>query len=65
MAERIQFQGAVPEELSGQRLDIVLAKLLPAYSRSRMQQWIKQSQVLVDGQPKKARDLLELGPDVA
>nr|WP_199066172.1 23S rRNA pseudouridine(1911/1915/1917) synthase RluD [Chromobacterium sp. ASV5] len=40
----------VPLSLCGERLDAVLAKLLPDYSRSRLTQWIKDGHVLVDGQ---------------
>ena len=39
----------VPDEHAGLRLDQVLAKLLPDYSRSRLQEWIAQQQVKVDG----------------
>lgn len=35
----------------GERLDKVLARLLPAFSRSRIQRWIEAGQVLVDGRP--------------
>ncbi|UTH73633.1 23S rRNA pseudouridine(1911/1915/1917) synthase RluD [Chromobacterium sp. IIBBL 290-4] len=38
-----------PLALCGERLDAVLAKLLPDYSRSRLTQWIKDGLVLVDG----------------
>jgi 23S rRNA pseudouridine1911/1915/1917 synthase len=45
------------EEFSGQRQDKVLASLLPAHSRARLQAWIREGQVTVDGQvlPPKAR----------
>ena len=36
-------------EYGGMRLDQVLAKLLPEYSRSRLQDWITGQQVTVDG----------------
>jgi len=39
----------VPDECAGMRLDQVLAKLLPEYSRSRLQDWIAQQQVMLDG----------------
>lgn len=39
----------------GQRLDQTLAELLPEYSRSRIQQWIKQGKVLLNGEPCKAK----------
>ncbi len=41
----------VPTDYAGQRLDQALAKLLPEYSRSRLQEWITQQQVLLDGNP--------------
>jgi len=37
------------EQYAGLRLDQVLAKLLPEYSRGRLQDWIAQQQVKVDG----------------
>ncbi len=36
-------------DCAGMRLDQVLARLLPEYSRSRLQEWIVQEQVRVDG----------------
>ncbi|MDR3159060.1 MAG: 23S rRNA pseudouridine(1911/1915/1917) synthase RluD [Zoogloeaceae bacterium] len=38
-----------PPEAAGQRLDQALARLLPQYSRSRLQIWIKDGQTQVDG----------------
>lgn len=40
----------MPREYAGFRLDQALAKLLPDYSRSRLQQWIKAGQVRLDQQ---------------
>jgi 23S rRNA pseudouridine1911/1915/1917 synthase len=39
----------VPENEAGQRLDQALARLLPQYSRNRLQGWIKAGQLRVDG----------------
>ena len=39
----------VPTDWGGMRLDQALAKLLPEYSRSRLQNWIAQGQVKLDG----------------
>ncbi|MDT8364488.1 MAG: 23S rRNA pseudouridine(1911/1915/1917) synthase RluD [Nitrosomonas sp.] len=39
----------VPGNISGLRLDQVLARLLPQWSRSRLQGWIKQDRISVDG----------------
>lgn len=41
----------VPDECAGLRLDQALARLLPEYSRSRLQEWIAQQQVLLNGDP--------------
>jgi 23S rRNA pseudouridine1911/1915/1917 synthase len=38
----------VPDSVLGGRLDVVLASLLPQYSRSRLQLWIRDGQVTVD-----------------
>ena len=45
----------VPESLSGQRLDVVLAEMFPDYSRSRLKQWIQEGQVLLEGQQVKPK----------
>lgn len=42
---------SVPTEYGGLRLDQVLAKMLPEYSRSRLQEWITQGQVTVNDEP--------------
>ncbi|MFH0933883.1 MAG: S4 domain-containing protein, partial [Pseudomonadota bacterium] len=41
----------VPPEHGGLRFDQVLVKLLPEYSRSRLQDWVEQGLVTVNGQP--------------
>ncbi len=42
-------------DAGGERLDKVLSKLLPQYSRSRLQQWIEAGHVSVDGQPARSK----------
>ena len=39
----------VPDTCSGRRLDQVLAELLPQHSRNRLQNWVKDGAVQVDG----------------
>jgi len=39
----------VPLEYGGMRLDQALAKLLPEYSRSRLQEWVAQGQITLNG----------------
>ncbi|MBI5890716.1 MAG: 23S rRNA pseudouridine(1911/1915/1917) synthase RluD [Nitrosomonadales bacterium] len=41
----------VPKEYGGLRLDHALVKLLPEYSRSRLQDWVEQGLVTLNGQP--------------
>ena len=41
---------------AGRRLDQVLAELMPAFSRSRLQGWIERGRVEVDGRVPRARD---------
>jgi 23S rRNA pseudouridine1911/1915/1917 synthase len=42
----------VPDASCGRRLDQVLAELLPQHSRNRLQGWIKEGCVEVDGKPE-------------
>ncbi len=51
----------VPDHLNGERLDKVLSELLPDYSRSRLQQWIKQGLVTVDDEARRPRDKVYAG----
>ncbi len=46
----------VPAELAGQRMDQVLARLYPDYSRARLQKWLKDGQILVNGALCRAKD---------
>ena len=39
----------VPAECAGLRLDQTLARLLPQHSRSRLQGWLREGRVLIDG----------------
>ena len=45
----------IPNDCGGLRLDQALAKLFPAYSRSRLQSWIRQGLVSVSGRPAEAK----------
>ncbi|MDR5757277.1 RluA family pseudouridine synthase [Caballeronia sp. LZ035] len=54
----------VPDELAGDRLDKVLAKLFPEFSRSRLQGWIEEGRVQVDGAGAKVRQPVPLGATI-
>ena len=45
----------IPVELGGLRLDQALARLLPQHSRSRLQGWLKEGWIRVDGASPDAR----------
>ncbi len=55
----------VPDELAGERLDKVLAKVFPEFSRSRLQGWIEEERVLVDGARAKVRQPVPLGATIS
>lgn len=52
---------AVPDALAGERLDKVLAKVFPEFSRSRLQSWVEAGRVRVNGVPSKVRQPVPLG----
>lgn len=45
----------IPAQLAGLRLDQALAKLAPEYSRSRLQSWIRDERVRLDGESCNGR----------
>lgn len=45
----------IPNDCGGLRLDQALARLMPAYSRSRLQNWIKEGLVSVSGRQADAK----------
>ena len=55
MLEPVHLSARIPATAAGRRLDQVLAELFDGYSRSRLQQWIKQGSVLLDGRPAAAK----------
>lgn len=48
----------VAPELAGLRLDQALARLLPEYSRSRLQGWVTEGRVAVNGAPASVKQKL-------
>ena len=45
----------IPVACAGLRLDAALAKLFPEHSRSRLQNWMKEGRVTIDGNLADAR----------
>ena len=60
--ERMPF--TVEAASAGKRLDHFLQQQLPGYSRARLQAWIKEGRVLVNGAPAKASHLLRGGEGI-
>ncbi|TVS18980.1 MAG: 23S rRNA pseudouridine(1911/1915/1917) synthase RluD [Gammaproteobacteria bacterium] len=52
---RVLAEGVLPVSSVGLRLDQALALLWPQYSRSRLQQWLRSGEILLDGQPAAPR----------
>lgn len=56
MSLRIHHEFVIPKDYALQRLDQAVATLLPQYSRARLQQWIKDGALTLDGNSVKPRD---------
>lgn len=61
-AQPVHFTASESE--SGIRLDVVIQRIMPDVSRSRIQQWIKGGHVVVDGHASKANYELKSGQTV-
>ncbi|WDJ93000.1 23S rRNA pseudouridine(1911/1915/1917) synthase RluD [Xanthomonas campestris] len=57
-------QAVVPDSAAGRRFDAVLAELFPEFSRSRLSEWIKSGDALLDGETARPRDTLRGGETV-
>lgn len=64
MNEHIKISTAIPDEMSGKRLDQALAILLPEHSRARLQGWIRDGYVLIDNKTMRPRDKVQGGEQV-
>ena len=64
MSKSIQEQHIVPDDWSGKRLDQAAAQLFNDYSRSRIQEWIRQAYITVDGRSCRPRDKLHGGEEL-
>ena len=58
------MQAEAPRALAGMRLDQALARMFPQYSRSRLQAWLAEGHIRVDGGRAAARDLVRGGERV-
>ncbi|MDY6797648.1 MAG: 23S rRNA pseudouridine(1911/1915/1917) synthase RluD [Pseudomonadota bacterium] len=58
---RITAEFTIPPELSDRRLDQAAAELMPEHSRSRLQGWIRNGTLTLNGRQCKPRDKVMLG----
>ncbi|MDH5447060.1 MAG: 23S rRNA pseudouridine(1911/1915/1917) synthase RluD [Gammaproteobacteria bacterium] len=54
----------IPAEYAGKRLDQALADIFGQYSRARLQQWIKQGDISVNGRQMRPKDKVMGGEEV-
>lgn len=70
MPIKLHFIKIIPEDLANKRLDQALNILLPEYSRAKIQNWIKEKQVTINGKlaPQKEKvktsDQIEINAEV-
>lgn len=64
MSEKEQFSELVPDHLAGSRLDQALASMFPDYSRARLQRWVKDGHVTVDGAKLRSKDVVHGGEQI-
>jgi 23S rRNA pseudouridine1911/1915/1917 synthase len=65
MTNKIEQTFEIPDELGGMRLDQALTKMLPDYSRTQIQEWIKNGDITVDSKPCKARETVLGGEKIS
>ena len=65
MHENIELPKIIPREYHGQRIDRVLAQLLPEYSRAQLTHALKNGQIMIDGAQYKPKDPVHGGESIA
>ena len=65
MGELIKQTAIVPDEMGSRRLDQIAAECFPDFSRARLQEWIKQGVLLVDGKTRKPKEKLIGGEELS
>lgn len=65
MSQKISLSARVPDTLSGKRLDRIAASLFADYSRARLQSWIREGSLQVNGEFMRPRDPVYAGDALA
>ena len=58
MKDLVELSAQVPIQMNGMRFDQAASELFPDFSRSRLQSWIKDGQLKLDGRVAKPKDKL-------
>ncbi len=61
MTEKVIRECEIPPDLAGLRMDQALSRLLPEYSRSLIQTWIKNEQTRLNGKIQKSKTKVKEG----
>lgn len=64
MQKKIHHNFILPDEYANERLDQTLAKLLPEYSRTQIQQWILEGAITVNHAPTKPKNKIKGGEEI-
>lgn len=64
MSDKEQLFSVIPNYFRGSRLDSALAQLFPDFSRARLQKWIRNGDVSVDGKVLRPKDIVSGGEKV-
>jgi len=56
MGQKIQHKEQIPLNLRGLRVDQALASIFPQYSRSRLQSWLKDGNILINNVSMRPKD---------
>ena len=64
MTDMIQLSGVIPTSFRGLRLDNALVQLFPGYSRARLQKWIRNGDVSIDGKTLRPKDIVSGGEQI-
>lgn len=64
MNDKEQLFSVIPNYFRGLRVDSALAKLFPDFSRARLQKWIRNGDVTVDGNVLRPKDVVSGGEKV-
>lgn len=65
MRPTVTLNAIIPPELDAKRLDQALSILVPQYSRSRLQTWIKQGCIKVNDKILRAKDKVATGQNIS